>query len=269
MLIVSGIASALIVAVVAMGVMGFIKFDGFAPTNQTNNQNTNQTINGTIPQPPTNQTTNGTVTPPPPPSIELTILGKSGYIDGHGIPTIVGYIKNTGNINLKNVLLNGSFLCSEGNLINGDTDHPATILGHSELNILAPGETAPFKLVLPPDFVNLTYVVDNVKKYQVTVVSYETTSDTPNRSFVFSQTNGVKNAAGFYELTGIVKNTGNVTADNVSVIGVFTKTGQLLTAAHAYVGTLLPGQETSFLITVADSLVSRSISNYRLQVEAQ
>ncbi len=201
----------------------------------------------------------------------VKIVAKRGYITSNGFPTIVGFVKNTGQKNIKDVKIVATFYCNKGRLIGEKEDIPAVIYTYSELTVLAPNEMSPFKISLTPEKVKEleNFQVDKIKKYKVEVVGYNFTDETPYTDFeVLASKGGITGDTGCYVVSGEIKNTGQRTAEQVKVIGVFyDDQGRIIDVEHAFAGRLQPGQIARFEMRVSDGEVSKRIKNYEILVE--
>ncbi|MDI9609338.1 MAG: hypothetical protein QFX34_03560 [Candidatus Verstraetearchaeota archaeon] len=197
----------------------------------------------------------------------VIVTAKTGYINENGLPVIVGEVKNNGNTTVRAVLINGSFLCSEGNVINNDKPQPATILQYAEIQILLPGEVSPFKIVMPKTFPDFVYILKNVRKFNASVVNYTATSSVPHRAFETTGT-GAVNKDGYYCLNAEVINTGNTEAHNVKVVATFYSADLVFDVQVAYIPALAPGESASTVFTIPDKQVSSKITSFDMKVIA-
>ena len=199
----------------------------------------------------------------------LLFLSKRGYISGAGCPTVVGELRNVGNSTVVSILLTASFHCSKGRLIGAKENVAATISAHPERDRLAPGETSPFKAAISREQMAKlwNFDVDKMEKYSVEIAGYEVVAGPPLYSaFEVTESEGTLNADGYYHSSGTLRNAGNLTADAVRVIGTFyDDEGRLIDVAHCDLeGTLPPGAEAEFDISVSDEGISQRIETYRI-----
>lgn len=202
-----------------------------------------------------------------PSSNDVVIIAKTGYIGEAGLPVIVGEIKNNGNYTVSNVLINGSFLCSEGNVINNDKPVPAVILNYAELPILPPGEISPFKIVMPSTFPDFDYIIKNLRKFNASIVNYTQTNSSPSATIEISSY-GSLNSSGYYCLDIVAKNNGAQEALNVKIVATFYASSSVIDVESCSIGSLKPGESVTLKIPVPDKLVSGKITSYSLRVSA-
>ena len=199
----------------------------------------------------------------------LIFLSKRGYISEAGYPTIVGEVKNGTSFSMGDILITASFYCSRGKLLGEKDDMSAIISGNPEIEILAPGETSPFRVALSEEELSrlVNFDVDSVENYNV-VGDYSTTDEEMYKSFKISQSTGELNdATGHYEVVGKVKNIGNKTTEQIKVVGAFyDNQNSIIEVVSTYLqDTLLPGDEAQFEITVLDETIAQLIETYHIQ----
>lgn len=203
----------------------------------------------------------------------VIILTKTGYLNTEsGLPTIVGEVKNTGTTTVKNVLVEGRFLCNDGNVINNDQPYPAILYAYAEISVLEPGAVSPFKIVMPSDFPDFSYVLSQVRKFDASVVNMTRTSEAPYRDYQFTNVSGgIVNVAGplepahyHYVLTGTITNNGSATLDGINVVATFYRPEGPMAVEYVVVQPLDPGEAASFTIEVEDNVVASYITRYVL-----
>jgi len=200
---------------------------------------------------------------------DLLFLSKRGYINENGCPTLVGEVENGGNVSMKDILITASFYCGKGKVIGAKDDISAVTSGYTEMEILAPGETSPFKIVLSIEELSRleNFDVDKIEKFKV-VGDYTLTDEELYRRFDISQSSGeLNNATGQYNVIGTVKNIGNETAEQIKVVGTFyDNQTRIIDVLHTYLhDTLRPGEEAQFEITVPDKTIAQRIETYYIQ----
>jgi hypothetical protein len=209
------------------------------------------------------------VTPAPEPATEddeLLFLSKRGYINEWGCPTLVGEVKNGGNFSMTDILLTASFYCSSGKLIGAKEDISAVTSSYTEIEILAPGEISPFKILLSIEELSQleNFDIDKLEKYKV-VGDYRITDEELYKRLEISQSFGEFDIdTDQYYVTGTVKNIGNETAEQIRVVGTFyDDETRIIEVAHTSLDdSLLPGEEAHFEITVPDETISQRIETY-------
>ncbi|MDH7555832.1 MAG: hypothetical protein ACQXXL_05290 [Candidatus Methanosuratincola sp.] len=197
----------------------------------------------------------------------VSVTAKTGYINEKGLPVIVGEVKNNGNTTVSDILINGSLLCSKGNVINNDKPQPAIILQYAELPVLMPGEVSPFKIVMPETFPDFDYILKNVRKFNASVVNYSVTSSVPYRDFETAGT-GAVDQEGYYRLSAEVVNTGSMGVQDIKVVATFYSADLVFDVQVASIPALGPGESASVAFTVPDKQVSSKINSFDLEVFA-
>lgn len=214
------------------------------------------------------------IPPAAPPQIDsVIILTKTGYFNTEsGLPTIVGEVKNIGTTTVKNVMVEGRFLCNDGNVINNDNPYPAILYTYAEIDVLEPGAVSPFKIVMQSDFPDFKYVLSQVRKFDASVVNMTMTSEVPYRDYQFTNlSGGTVNVAGplepahyHYVLTGVITNNGSAPIDGIKVVATFYRPEGPMAVEYEVVQSLDPGESASFTIEVEDSVVASYITRYVL-----
>jgi len=200
---------------------------------------------------------------------DLLFLSKRGYISEWGCPTLVGEVKNGGNFSMTDILLTASFYCSSGKLIGAEDDISAVTTSYTAIPILAPNETSPFKIALSIEELSQldNFDVNNIEKFKV-VGEYSTTDEELYTRFEIPHSSGEFDLDNDqYYVTGTVKNIGNETAEQVTVVGTFyddqTRIIEVLQTSLA--DSLAPGEENQFEITVPDETIAYRIETYQIQ----
>jgi hypothetical protein len=212
------------------------------------------------------------VTPAPEPATdedELLFVSKRGYINEIGCPTVIGEVRNDGESGMTDILLTASFYCSSGKLIGAKDDISAVTTSYTAIPILAPNETSPFKIALSIEELSRleNFDVDNIEKFKV-VGEYSTTDEELYTRFEIPHSAGEFDLDNDqYYVTGTVKNIGNETAEQVTVVGTFyddqTRIIEVLQMSLA--DSLAPGEENQFEITVPDETIAYRIETYQIQ----
>ena len=197
----------------------------------------------------------------------VLVNAKTGYINENGLPVILGEVKNNGNTTVSDILVNGSLLCSEGNVINNDKPQPATMFQYAEIPFLLPGEVSPFKMVMPKTFPDFVYILKNVRKFDASVVNYTETFSVLYRDFETTGT-GAVNQDGYYCLSAEVINTGDADVENVKVIATFYSSELVFDVQVSYIPSLTPGESASTELIIPDKQVSSKITSFDMKVIA-
>lgn len=196
----------------------------------------------------------------------VSILTKTGYYNTEsGLPTIVGEVKNTGNASVKNVLVQGLFLCNDGNVINNDGDYPAIAYAYTVIDLLEPGEVSPFKIVIPSDFPEFSYVLSQLKKFDAKVVNFTVTSETTSHDYQFTNITSTLVSGNHYNLTGIITNNGSVALSSIKIVGTFFSSNKPMAVEYTFVYSLAPGEQAYFTLMVEDDDVAILITRYELR----
>jgi hypothetical protein len=200
---------------------------------------------------------------------DLLFLSKRGYISEWGCPTLVGEVKNGRNFSMTDILITASFYCSGGKLIGAKDDISAVTTSYTEIEILAPGEISPFKIVLSiAELSQLeNFDIDKLEKYKV-VGDYSITDEELYKRLEISQSFGEYDLDNDqYYVTGTVKNVGNETAEQIKVVGTFfDEENMIIEVVHTSLeDSLLPGEEAHFEITVPDETIAQRIDTYAIR----
>jgi hypothetical protein len=202
-------------------------------------------------------------------SSDLVFISKRGYISESGCPTVIGEVKNGGNASMKDILLTASFYCSSGKLIGAKEDLSAIISSYTEIPILAPGETSPFKIALSREQIAQLehFDVDKLAKFKVDS-EYTSTDELLYKQFELTQSRGeLDSSTGQYTVKGTVKNIGNETVEQLKVVGTFyDNQTQIIDVISTYlVDTQIPGEEATFTLKEPDETIAQRIETYAVQ----
>lgn len=199
---------------------------------------------------------------------ELIFLSKRGYINESGCPTVIGEVKNGGDFSMKDIMITASFYCSGGKLIGEKEGLAAVTSSYSEVGILAPGETSPFKIAISVEELSQleNFELNKLEKYKIEG-EYNITDAGIYKRFEISQSPGELNTAtGHYRVAGNVKNIGNEAAEQIKVVVTFYDDQTRITdVMHTYLeNSLLPGEEAQFEIIVRDQSIVQRIETYHI-----
>jgi hypothetical protein len=202
-------------------------------------------------------------------SSDLVFISKRGYISESGCPTVIGEVKNGGNASMKDILLTASFYCSSGKLIGAKEDLSAIISSYTEIPILAPGETSPFKIALSREQIAQLehFDVDKLAKFKVDS-EYTSTDELLYKQFELTQSRGeLDSSTGQYTVKGTVKNIGNETVEQLKVVGTFyDNQTQIIDVISTYlVDTQILGEEATFTLKEPDETIAQRIETYAVQ----
>ena len=194
-------------------------------------------------------------------------MTKTGYFNTEsGLPTIVGEVKNTGTSSIKNVYIQGLFLCKDGNVINNDKTYPAIVYGYAEIEVLEPGDVSPFKIVMPSNFPDFAYILTQLAKFNANVEDFTVTTVAPYKDYQFTNVSGsllVVNK--HYNLTGVITNTGSTPLSDIKIVGTFYTPDKPIAVESVHVYSLDPGEQAYFTIMVEDNDVAPLITRYDLK----
>ncbi|MFC2060547.1 FxLYD domain-containing protein [Chloroflexota bacterium] len=200
---------------------------------------------------------------------KLTFVSKRGYISETGCPTIVGEVENSGDFVMKDILITASFYCSKGKEVGGKEDI-AAISSYAEIEILAPGETSPFKNAISVEELKRleNFDVDKIERYKVVGEYNATDEEQLYKSFEIYQSRGeLDDTTGHYQVVGEVKNIGNETVKQIKIVGAFyDMETRIIEVVHTYIQEQLhPGDEAQFEITVLDKTIAKRIKTSNIQ----
>lgn len=204
------------------------------------------------------------------PSASVVMLSKTGYYykSGSGLPTIVGEVMNNGTVPVKDVIVQGLFMCKDGNVINNDKPSPAIVYGQAEIMVLAPGEVSPFMVTLPSNFPDFLYILSQLAKFDAKVVNYSVAATPPSRDFSFSNITASLKSNNYYNLTAAVTNTGPSPLADLKVVGTFYASAKPITVVSTHIYSLNAGETAYFTIMVEDGILGPMITAYDLKGSA-
>ncbi|MGD0646038.1 MAG: FxLYD domain-containing protein [Candidatus Bathyarchaeia archaeon] len=187
----------------------------------------------------------------------VKVLSYSWYIrqsDGDFI--VVGEVQNTGNTILQSVTLNAT-------VYNGLETELAASSAMAYVSYLLPRQKAPFYI----DFGNPGTETPSVGSVDFNVFNANATSYEEYQSLTLHSGSGVI-LNGAYQVTGVVYNSGNQTANDIRVVGTYyNSTGGVVAVGFDILNeTLPPINATSFTVSEFDATPSivAQISNYSL-----
>lgn len=199
--------------------------------------------------PPTPPPTAPKSTPAPPAKLE--IKSATTYFD-MGYYYIVGEVLNTTNSNINFVKVVATFYNETGTVIGTD-------FTYTELDIVTPNDTAPFKISSYPDKIKpASFKLDS---------DYNTTSEQP-----FAGLNIKSHSASisreYYEIVGEVKNTSTMPAEFVKVVATFYNSiGSVIGTDFTYtdIDVVQAGGTAPFKLSSYPRKISPA--SYKLQVQ--
>jgi len=205
----------------------------------------------------------------------IKVLSYSYYVDNSGILDVVGEIQNVGSNTVDPVYLTGSISSSSGE-----------VLSQSFCKVwvayLAPQQKAPFYMEFYPPQTTNVWEPSDISKITLTPSIANATSSYQYPDLTITSSSGTVgnsgNFSGAYLVNGVIKNTGNQTAQNITVVGTFyNATGSVVAVGYTnYLtpATVAPSGTVSFQVGAFDlnqTQVSsgEKISSYSLLVQAQ
>lgn len=153
-------------------------------------------------------------------STSVTIVSSSSYVDSIDYRHVVGEVRNTGTTNVDSVELTVTFHDAGGRLLE-------TSSTYSALDILAPGERAPFHAIdeTPPGY----------DHYELSLSSQATTA-MPNHNFTTTVSNEYTDSIDYRHIVGTVRNDNTTTARFVEpVITLYDASGTVVGTDFTFV----------------------------------
>ena len=183
---------------------------------------------------------------------EVLILDNhSSYISSSGALHVVGEVNNTGETNVKDIIISVTYF---------DIDNQAIASGSSSVlqDILLPGMKAPFDAVLTG-----SSAVQQVDRYELEV-TFSETDIVLNRTLIIQSDSFLSNITGKFHVFAEVKNNGTEisTATN-AVVTCYDSSGTVVAAGQSGQINLNPGQTEPFAITI-DQPQSTKITSYEV-----
>ncbi|MCK5627566.1 FxLYD domain-containing protein, partial [Candidatus Bathyarchaeota archaeon] len=161
---------------------------------------------------------------------EVLILDNhSSYISSSGALHVVGEVNNTGETNVKDIIISVTYL---------DIDDQAIASGSSSVlqDILLPGMKAPFDAVLTG-----SSAVQQVDRYELEV-SFSETNMVLNRTLVIQSHNFTSTITGAFHIVGEVKNSGTEISTATNAIATcYNSSGTVVAAKQSGLFNLNPG----------------------------
>ena len=175
-------------------------------------------------------------TPLPPDALLLGLMSDASYTDGFDTLNVVGEVINDSNLDVGKVTIIVTFYDVAGSFI-----HEAQ--GKTLVDNLLPGERAPFLLSLPRPA--------GMSNYSVKAVGRPTPPRLKPQLALLSNKR-YEDDAGFFHVTGQIKNTGSVAVDQAkAVVTLYGRGGGVINVGFAYPqpATLAPGQTATFNVS--------------------
>ena len=180
---------------------------------------------------------------------DLEIVSLNSYTDSIGYLNVVGEIKNNSEQNVNYVQPVVSFKNSSGDTIDSSSTY-------TFLDVLKPGQTAPFKVSIKNS--------EDIAEYAVQVQGSYGGS---KRNLEITNSNSNVDSIGYLNVNGEIKNNSNSDLQYVEVIASFyNKNGEIVDAAYTYaqMDIVNAGSTSPFKISIQNK---DSIEKYKLQVQ--
>jgi hypothetical protein len=181
----------------------------------------------------------------------VIIDNHSSFISLSGALHVVGEVNNTGETNVKEIVINVTYF---------DIDDQAIASGSSSVlqDILFPGMKAPFDAVLTG-----SSAVQQVDRYELEV-SFSETNMVLNRTLVIQSHNFTSTITGSFHIVGEVKNSGTEISTATNAIATcYDSSGTVVAAKQSRLFNLNPGETESFDIII-DEPQSTKVSSYEV-----
>ena len=169
--------------------------------------------------PPTEAPTASTGAEQPSTPVKLQTRGVMGYFD-RDYYYLVGEVFNPTNSNINFVKVVATFYDENRTVI-------GTAFTYTELDIIEPNTTVPFKISSYPD---------KIKPASCKLdVDYNTTSEQPFSGISIKSHSGFFDDRGYYKIVGEVENTSNIPAEFVKIIAAYyNSSGDVIGTAFTY-----------------------------------
>jgi hypothetical protein len=211
---------------------------------------------------------------------DVKVINYSWYIDMDGYLDVVGLVQNVGPNTISSVSLEGSIIGVDGVDV-ADSGTPVWV------SDLLPQQEAPFYMeFIQPNSGQSTPWTEVIQAGEMKNITFAVASANATSSYQYqglsitSSKGSIGTTAGYtgaYVVNGVIKNTGDQSATNLTVVGAFfNSTGSVVGVGYTNYLTptvLTPGNTTTFLIAALDlnqSVVPEAlkITKYQLLVQA-
>jgi hypothetical protein len=183
---------------------------------------------------------------------EVVILDNhSSYIALSGALHVVGEVNNTGETNVKNIVISVTYF---------DMDDRAIASGSSSVlqDILLPGMKAPFDAVLTG-----SSVVQQVDRYELEVSFFET-DIVLNRTLLVQSYSFLSNITGSFVVIVEVKNSGTEISNATNAVTTcYDSSGTVVAAKQSDLMNLNPGK-TGYFVIIIDEPQSTKVTSYEV-----
>ena len=197
--------------------------------------------------------------PAPTPEVPPKILSHTIYIteaDSIRFFTVVGEVQNNLKANIGSVKILATFYDAKNNTI-------GTRFTYTELNILKPGQKAPFDIYL---LLNLS--TDIPARYELTLSYVETGEEPVAELEILNRTSSI-DEQGYHKISGEVQNKGLRKTYAVKIICTYyDPEGKVIAVSHAYVSPKIEaGEKASFELSSKPHKISPA--SYGLTIVAR
>ncbi len=205
----------------------------------------------------------------------IKIVSYSYYVDNLGYLDVVGEVQNVGPNTVNPVFMTGSIYSSSG-ADQGDSWCQVWV------SYLAPQQEAPFYMEFQPPSSTGVWERQDISRVALTVSIANATSSYQYPYLKVTSSSGLignsGNYSGVYTVNGIIQNTGNQTATNITVVGAFfNSTGTVVAVGYTNYLTpasLAPSGTVPFTIYAFDlnqtqMPSSEKIKSYSLLVQTE
>lgn len=160
-------------------------------------------------------------------------MSTHDYEDELGFIFIIGEVRNDVQVNVNRARITATFYNAQGEII--DEAAVSTLIG-----LLEPGQRSPFIISLPKP--------PEMWEYSLRATAYPTDAQ-PQGGLTIVKDRAYEDEAGFYHISGEVKNNGERPASFVQVVvSLYDKWGKIINAGFVYTQppTIEPGEKASF-----------------------
>lgn len=190
---------------------------------------------------------------------QVEIVSHSSFTTTLDILYVVGEVENTGDVATKYTKVSATFYDGSSQLIGTST-------GYATLDLLLPGRTSPFVIMLTQEEGAM-----DVASYELSV-SFTESDETKEQALEILSSSQSTDVFDYLHVTGEIKNTGTTTADDVIVIATFyDSTGTVVGRDWEWTSPSdLPAGETGTFDVelIYDSQIAK-VASYSLTAEAE
>ena len=190
-------------------------------------------------------------TPLPADTILLSLMNTTDHVDDLGNVVIVGETRNDSAHNVTDAQVVVTFYNARGEIIQKERTQPL-------LTLLASHERSPFVLSVPEP--------PNLWEWSLQAIAHPTQKELPSH-LVIKESRAYEDSAGFYHVTGTVRNNGDKRVSLVQVVvTLYDRLGHPINAGFAYTHPYTIGADEDGAFDCTFSYYPR-VRNYTVQVE--